>query len=169
MNHAEIISKLEANKNVFHSLFQSISKEEILWRPDNGKWCLLEIICHLYDEEREDFRARLKHMLENPEAPMAKIDPAGWVEERGYIRKDFQQMLSMFIEEREHSITWLKSLSSPSWKNIHIHPKFGTFTTEMFLSNWLAHDYLHFRQITFTRYKYLTDHFETRYDYAGNW
>ncbi len=169
MNHSEIISQLELNKGVFKSLFQGLSSEEVLWKPQPDKWCLLEIICHLYDEEREDFRARLKHTLEIPQQPMPKIDPQGWVTERKYLERNFEEMLSMFLDERNQSVKWLNSLSSPPWKNIHHHPRGGELSAEMFLSNWLAHDYLHFRQITFTKYRYLASHFNTRYDYAGNW
>ena len=169
MYPSEIISKLEFNKDVFKSLFHGLSKEELVWKPQPDKWCLLEILCHLYDEEREDFRARLKYTLEMPEQPMPKIDPQGWVAERKYMEKNFAEMLSDFIAERDQSVNWLKSLSTPQWKNIYRHPQAGELSAEMFLSNWLAHDYLHFRQITYTKYQYLISHFNTRYDYAGNW
>ena len=169
MNHSEIITALDQNKNIFKAMFEGVSTEEILFRPKPEKWCLLEIVCHLYDEEREDFRARLKHTLETPELPMPKIDPQGWVTERKYMERNFQKMVSDFLGEREQSVAWLKSLSSPSWKNIYHHPKAGELSAEMFLSNWLAHDYLHFRQITFNKYHYLSGNFSTRFDYAGNW
>lgn len=29
--------------------------------PAPEKWCLLEIVFHLYDEEREEFRARVNY------------------------------------------------------------------------------------------------------------
>jgi hypothetical protein len=169
MKHADIIYRLSQNQNIFASLFHGIPSEEITWKPKPDKWNLLEIVCHLYDEEREDFRSRIKHTFETPEKEFSKIDPQAWVTERKYMQRNFEDMVSKFIEERSHSIAWLNSLSKPAWKNMHIHPKFGEIAAEMFLSNWLAHDYLHFRQITFTRYQYLTNHFNTRFDYAGNW
>jgi len=169
MDHGAIVNKLEDNRDVFKSLFKGVIPEEYLWRPKPEKWCLLEIICHLYDEEREDFRARLKHTLEQPGVPMQKIDPQAWVTERKYMSRDFEEMVKMFLEERAESVKWLKSLLSPSWKNIYLHPAAGELSAEMFLSNWLAHDYLHFRQITFTKYHYLKANFSTRFDYAGEW
>ena len=35
----------------------------IQWKQSENKWSMLEIICHLYDEEREDFRSRLAKIL----------------------------------------------------------------------------------------------------------
>ena len=169
MDHSDIIYRLSQNQKTFAALFQGVPSEEIVWRPKPEKWNLLEIVCHLFDEEREDFRARLKHTFENPEKEFSKIDPQAWVMERKYMERNFEEMVSKFLEERSQSIEWMKSLSNPAWKNMHVHPKFGEMSAEMFLSNWLAHDYLHFRQITYTGYHYLTANFNTRFDYAGNW
>ena len=169
MNHSEIIEKLDGNLEVFRAMFGNHTQEEVVWKPAPDKWGLLEILCHLYDEEREDFKARLKLALETPEKPLVKIDPLSWVTERKYIEKDFSKMLQMFLDERKASVEWLRSLSSPKWKNIHHHPTVGPIPAELFLSNWLAHDYLHFRQITFVKYQYLRNHFSGKFDYAGNW
>ena len=79
MNHTKIIQELSRNRNVFESLLSGIEEEEYLWRPMHEKWCLLEIVCHLYDEEREDFRRRTRLVLENPTEPLPPIDPVGWV------------------------------------------------------------------------------------------
>lgn len=66
MNASYIISQLESNIGLFREIFTNVSEDLIQWRNEPGKWNLLEIVCHFYDEEREDFRARLKHVLENP-------------------------------------------------------------------------------------------------------
>jgi len=38
------------------ALIQDDSDEQASWRPDSDSWSVLEVINHLYDEEREDFR-----------------------------------------------------------------------------------------------------------------
>ncbi len=77
---------------------------------------LLEIVSHLLDEEREDFRTRTRHLLEKPGDPFAPIDPEGWVSARDYIHQEFEQTLQFFLEEREQSLQWLQSLADPDWK-----------------------------------------------------
>ena len=169
MNHAAIIKELSGNHEVFKSLLNGTSKEEYLWKPDISKWCLLEIVCHLYDEEQLDFRYRVKHVLETSEQAMPSINPQGWVKEKKYIEQNYHETLKKFLEERKQSIQWLQSLSSPKWKNIHQHPKLGEMSAEMILSNWLAHDYLHFRQIISIKYHYLQHQSGESLDYAGKW
>lgn len=165
----KITGELERNRGVFESLLQNKRKEEFLWRPGPGKWCLLEIVCHLYDEEREDFRARIKHIFENSGGPLPQIDPPGWVESRNYIQQDFDKMLAGFLAERELSINWLRSLNNPEWESYFEHEKFGRMTAKMFLTNWLAHDYLHVRQVTGLQFKYLEYLSGEDLKYAGDW
>ncbi len=170
MNHPHIIAQLDANRNTFAGLLSASDLSEITWRPAEKKWCLLEMACHLYDEEREDFRARLKHTLETPQGELPAIDPEGWVASRKYIEQDFNKKVSNFLSERERSVAWLHALKDPAWKSAHHHPKFGPLSAEMFLANWLAHDYLHIRQIIRLRYHYLQHAAkEVTLRYAGEW
>ncbi|MBI2966977.1 MAG: DinB family protein [Bacteroidetes bacterium] len=163
------ISNLSCNSDVFRTLFSDVSEQEYLWKPPPNKWCLLEIVCHLYDEEREDFRARVKHVLENPELPMASIDPVNWVTKRKYIERNYSEMIEKFLEERKQSVVWLKSLKEPKWENTYNHTQIGTMTAYSFLNNWLAHDYFHFRQIVRTKYRYLQQVTGDKLIYAGEW
>ncbi len=169
MNLRHIIHELNRNKIVFNSLFENLEKQLYLWKPAPDKWCLLEILCHLYDEEREDFHARVRHTLENPEKPMPPIDPVGWVTERKYIEQDYSLVLQNFLSERQYSVDWLSQLKDAQWDNSYAHPQLGVITAKKFLSNWLAHDYLHIRQIAKTKYLYLANLAEQDLSYAGKW
>jgi hypothetical protein len=168
MDHQYVIDQLQANAGTFRSLFSGIYREQITWKPEPAKWCLLEVACHLFDEEREDFRARVKHVLETPDQPMPPINPQDWVLERKYMEQDFENTADKFLEERAFSIKWLNGLKSPSWKQAYMHPKVGPISAEFLLANWLAHDYLHFRQITRLKYQYL-QHLAGDLKYAGEW
>ncbi len=165
----KIISSLEQNRGVFQKIFENTPEPEYRWREREGKWNLLEVVCHLYDEEKEDFRARIKSVLENPENHLVPIDPEGWVTERNYSAQSFEDMLEKFLKERDFSISWLKSLTGANWESTYSHPKLGSLSAKLFLSNWLAHDYLHIRQITRIRYHYLQYYSGQKLDYAGNW
>ena len=169
MNHDRIIENLSANRDVFSTLLMGRLEDEYLWKPNDTKWCLLEVVCHLYDEEREDFRARVKHTLETPEEPLPMFDPIAWVKDRNYIEQNYNQMVVKLLEERNNSINWLKSLKEPNWGNAYPHPKLGPLSAEHFLANWLAHDFLHFRQITGLQFQFLKAKSENDLSYAGIW
>jgi hypothetical protein len=84
---SDIIKQLENNQQVFESLLINKATEEYLWRSQPGKWNLLEVVCHLYDEEHEDFIARIKQIFEYPLKEMTPIDPEGWVLKRNYAQQ----------------------------------------------------------------------------------
>ena len=168
-HNANTIQELSKNRNVFETLLTGLSKEEYLWKQSSAKWCLLEIICHLFDEEREDFRARTKSVLETPSKTLTPFDPMEWVLQRNYIKMDYNTVLTGFLKERRHSVVWLQSLQSPKWENAFLHPKLGSMSANLFLSNWLAHDYLHIRQIIKLKFDYLKEISGEKLNYAGDW
>ena len=156
MNHIKIIENLRVNSEVFKHLFQTVSDEQARWKPGEDKWSMLEVINHLYDEEREDFRKRLELVLNNPEDPWPPIDPEGWVVQRNYNDRNLKQSLQNFFDEREKSLLWLDTLGRPDWQATHRHPQMGPMSAELILANWLAHDLFHIRQATDLHFAYLT-------------
>ncbi len=169
MEYRRIIGKLTSNAEVFSGLLKNKTESEYLWKPKENKWCLLEIVCHLYDEEREDFRMRVKTTLETPGELPPPIDPVKWVSERNYIDQEYDEMVSKFLDERKASIQYLESLKDPEWSNAYYHPELGPLTAEHFLTNWSAHDILHFRQIITLQFQYLKDSTPVDLAYAGKW
>jgi DinB superfamily len=169
LDHQKIILKLEKNSAIFRDLLEGLPRDEYLWKYDEAKWCLLEIVCHLYDEEREDFSTRLSYALESSFEPPPRIDPVIWVKERNYIKQDFSTMLNKFLDERKKSVGWLSTISTSLWNNSFNHAILGNVSAEFFLANWLAHDYLHIRQILRLKYWHLKISSDEDLKYAGEW
>ncbi len=163
-----VIEQLNKNKALLHNILKTDDDDAmIVWKQTPDKWCLLEIICHLYDEERDDFRFRTQWVLEKPNETPPPFNQVDWVTEHKYIEQNYNQILDKFIKEREYSIAWLKSLKHPTWENSFEHSKLGKLTAGFFLNNWLAHDYLHLRQITKLKFDYLKHKSGSNLNYAG--
>ena len=156
MNHQRIIEHLSANSDVFHALFKDVTDEQARWKPGPDKWSLLEVINHLYDEEREDFRQRLRLIIDDPDKPWPPIDPEGWVLQRCYNERNLAESLGNFFQEREKSLDWLDDLNPSDWGLTHRHPQMGPLSAETILANWLAHDLFHIRQVTQLHFVYLS-------------
>ncbi|MGB3077659.1 MAG: DinB family protein, partial [Saprospiraceae bacterium] len=117
MKPEEIIEHLKDNLFVFKALLNGKQPDEFNFRPDDSSWSLLEITCHLYDEEKEDFRTRVRNTLHTPHLAPPPINPSGWVKERNYAGQNFEEKLNAFLIERDASIEWLKSLHEAQWDN----------------------------------------------------
>lgn len=169
MDYTHIINELDRNRTVFETLLSGLEQEEYLWKPHPDNWSMLEVTCHLLDEEREDFRARLQHVFEQPDQAFPPIDPVGWVGSRQYAQQGFELTLTKWIMEREGSVSWLRSLKNPPWDNAYQHPHFGAMSGNFLLANWLQHDYLHIRQVIRLKYQYLAHTSGQDLHYAGSW
>ncbi len=156
MDHQQIIAHLQVNADVFKHLFRDLTDEQARWKPAADRWSLLEVVNHLCDEEREDFRTRIGLVLKDPDQPWPPIDPEGWVQERRYNEKNVGESLVLFFAERAKSLAWLQGLASPNWQATHQHPKMGPMSAELLLANWLAHDLFHIRQATDLHFALLT-------------
>ena len=169
MDVAFAIAQLEHNAERILRLVDGVSAEQSRFKPDTGSWSILEVMAHLYDEEREDFRARLDYMLDPNGKEWPSIDPMGWVTARGYNTWDIAETMKGFSAERTNSLTWLKSLDSPNWERAHEAP-WGIFKAGEMFAAWVAHDLLHMRQLVELQYAWTTRQLQpygTRY--AGEW
>ena len=166
MDPAQFIASLTSSGEAIACLYSGITAEQARVRPAPGKWSLIEILGHLCDEEREDFRTRLRLMIEEPGSEWPGIDPEGWVLERDYQARDLQASLADFRKERAASLAWLSGLTDVDWTTAHTHPSLGELRAGDMFAAWVAHDLLHTRQIVATRLAALeqdAEPFTTRY------
>jgi len=170
MNLDLITTRMSQNGDAVRGLVKGVSMEQALWQQAPDKWSMVEIVSHLADEEREDFRTRLDLLLHHPGQTWPGIDPQGWSQERGYRDRDLQESLEDFLSERQSSIAWLRTLQEPRWDNIYQHPLLGEIKAGSILTSWLTHDLLHIRQLTKLHFDYFSRQTKPYSgDYAGKW
>lgn len=169
MDFSRLKKLLAFNGGRIRALVEGTPVEQARWRPDAASWSILEVINHLYDEERSDFRVRLEIILHSPDQPFPPINPQGWVEERGYNARDLAASLEDFLAERRASLAWLGQLSEPDWEQTAQAP-FGPVSAGEMFAAWVAHDTLHMRQLVELHHAYvmrLVGKYSTAY--AGEW
>lgn len=161
---------LAENSERIEALLRPVDEDTARRRPDEESWSAIEVINHLYDEEREDFRVRLDILLHRPDEPWPPINPPGWVTERRYIERSLAPSLQGFLSERAGSLAWLDGLANVDLKCSGPTPWGGTIRAGDMLAAWVAHDLLHMRQIVEVFWS-LTEHAVQPYDnrYAGEW
>jgi hypothetical protein len=170
MNAPSLIESLKESADAIAVLVASLPDDLARWRPPTGGWSVLEVICHLRDEEAEDFRRRLDLTLHRPEEDWPPIDPERWAKERRYGERSLAPEMEAFLEERRRSLAWLRGLASPDWSRVHSHPRFGSMAAGDLLAAWVAHDLLHLRQLSRLLYERLREVVHPfKVDYAGSW
>jgi hypothetical protein len=170
MDPVDVARRLAADAEVFRHLLSGVTEEQVRWKPAPERWSLLEVINHLADEERDDFRTRLDLTLHQRGRAWPSIDPPRWAEERGYNRRDPASSLRDFLSERARSVAWLEGLGEIDESASYEHPSLGLITAGDLLSAWVAHDFIHIRQMTGLHRDFLAERAAPhRLEYAGDW
>lgn len=166
----DAFARLSANADAIAALARGISDAQARWKPASEEWSILEVINHLYDEEREDFRTCLDLTLRKPEEAWPPINAVGWVTERGYNERELGPSLDALLRERRASLEWLAGIQNPDWNSIHRHPRIGDMAGGDVLAAWVAHDHLHIRQLNQLHWQYLSRSVApVSLEYAGGW
>ena len=170
-----LYQELASGAAMIQALLMGVTAEQARSRPAPEAWSMLEVLCHLADEEREDFRAHADYILHHADQPWPEIDPQGWVKARRYNERELDAALEDFLAERLRSLAWLKALPAVDW-NTMITVTFGPSNESFSLSagdmlaSWVAHDNLHMRQLVELRRERLVRLAEPcRVEYAGRW
>ena len=161
--------ELENSTEMIRALLLGITQDEAKIKPYPESWSILEVVCHLCDEEREDFREHLDFILHRQNEEWHSIDPEGWVLERKYNEQNLIEMQKKFFAERQTSLEWLQSLSEADWETTYTS-QFGSMRAGDMLASWIAHDNLHIRQLVELR-RLKIENLTMRYniEYAGDW
>ena len=169
MEFMTLYRELVQSTEMIRAMLQGIDQEQSQVKPDAKSWSILEVVCHLYDTEREDFREHLDFILHRQDEEYHSIDPQGWVTERNYNQRDFAESQEKFFAERQSSLEWLKTISESNW-DVTYSSEYGSLTAGEMFSCWVAHDNLHLRQLVELR-RARIEVIAKPYpiEYAGDW
>ena len=169
MDFKVLYQELTNSTEMIRSLLAGITQEEAKVKPNAESWSILEVICHLYDEEREDFREHVDFILHRQHEEWHQIDPQSWVTERKYNEQVFAEMQDKFFAERKQSLDWLMEFSNSDWETTYTS-QYGTTSAGEMLACWVAHDNLHIRQLVELR-RLRIENITQPYniEYAGDW
>jgi DinB family protein len=136
-------------------------------RPAPAEWAPVEIVCHLRDEEAEDFGARVRVIAEGGDR-FSPIDPARWAVERRYLEDDGPRALAAFRERRAASLAFLAGLAPERLARALERPSGGSLSGLDVIAAWVAHDRLHLAQLAATLARGWADRWRPlRAEYAG--
>jgi len=169
MKFTDLYQELVNSTEIIRALVVNMTQEEAQVKPTPEAWSILEVVCHLYDEECEDFREHLDFILHRQNEEWHEIDPQSWVVSRKYNEQNFIEMQIKFFEERRKSLDWLIDLSNADW-DITYTSKYGSVPAGEMFAAWVAHDNLHIRQLVELK-RFHIEKMTQPYtiEYAGDW
>ena len=146
MKFTELYQEMVSGTEILQALLANVSQAEARIKPADADWSILEVACHLYDEEREDFREHLDFILNRQNEEWHVIDPQEWVISRKYNEQNFIEVQKKFFEERVKSLDWLIDQADKDWDTTYTS-EYGSVSAGEMFACWVAHDNLHIRQL----------------------
>jgi hypothetical protein len=146
---AETRAELGRLPAILDALLAGLDVEGARVRPAPGEWSPVEIICHLRDEEVEDFGARLRVIVSGA-GDFTRIDPELWAEERRYREASLPAELGALRVRRQATLDLLASLSPDTLSGSRTHRRLGRLSGLDLLAAWVAHDRIHLAQLAAT-------------------
>jgi len=143
--------------------------DDALWRtsPAPGEWSPVEIVCHLRDEETEDFGARVRVVVEGGGA-FVRIDPAHWAVERGYQKDDPRAAVTALKQRRRDNLAFLVLADPAKLAHVVDQPTLGKMSGLDLVAAWVTHDRLHLAQLASSLARAGADRWAPlRSEYAG--
>jgi hypothetical protein len=169
MEFNTLYEELQNSTEMIRALLVGITQVEAQSKPNPESWSMLEVVCHLYDLEREDFREHLDFILHRQNEEYHAIDPQDWIKARKYNEQSFEEMQEKFFSERRKSLEWLQGISNSDWDTTYTS-EYGSVSAGEMFSCWVAHDNLHLRQfieLRRARIENITKPYPI--EYAGDW
>ena len=125
--------------------------DDALWRarPAPKEWSALEVVCHLRDEESEDFGARVRVVVAGGTS-FVGIDPERWAVERHYGEDEPRAALARLKERRAANLDFLATVDPKRLEHGVDSPRAGRLSGLDLLAAWVTHDRLHVAQIVAT-------------------
>jgi hypothetical protein len=169
MKKDSCIKELADNARRIRVLVENVSVKQARWKPDPDSWSILEVVNHLLDEEKLDFRVRLDITLRQSGEIWPAINPPLWVAERRYNEQNPGESLAGFLTAREDSLVWLRTLEPPDWEASY-ETSWGSMRAGDLMASWVGHDLLHMRQLVELHWAYIMNAVRPYSAlYAGDW
>ncbi len=170
MNWDYCLAQLTSNAKAIEQMVAGLDSESAHWKPSDKDWSVVEVMCHLADEEREDFRARFQFLLSGASGDPPPNDSEKKVIEGRFNERGLASSLADYLTERQQSLNWLRGLTNIPFDQKTTWSWGRTISVGDMLVSWVAHDVLHMRQLTERKWGYQMRQFAPyNPDYAGDW
>ena len=113
----EPIAALEETQQEFLTLFERVDDEKGLYRYEEGKWSIKEVISHVIDAERV-FAYRAMSFARNDQNNLAGFDDHLYAKNSGANNRSMEELLAEFDIVRKASIALFKSFDDDMWTRI---------------------------------------------------
>ena len=144
---AELVPALAATPSRIAEVARGLDSTALRSRPQEGEWCLTEVMAHLLDLERAVFLPRLRRIAAEERPAFETFDPDAWARERDHRARDFAADLAAFTRARAETTAFLERLPRGAADRLGLSGHFGPVTLAQYATHAADHDLEHLGQM----------------------
>ena len=142
-----LIDALRAAPTVFDALLHGCTQEQAqAARGGDEGWTVVEIICHLRDNEERALE-RMRLMRDETDPFIATYNQEQWAKERNYAADNLHEALEAFVQLRACHVAQLMALTPAHWERTGQHEERGHITIGIQTLRLVCHDAIHAAQL----------------------
>jgi hypothetical protein len=141
-----ILQRLAAAPKLLADAVKGVGAEAARRRAADGKWSILENVCHLRDIEFV-YAARFARMPWQDKPAFWMLDNDKAARELRYAQQDLGRALKEFAARRADTLQLLRALPHAAWQRTGLHPIRGEMTIEALADFVSLHDGRHIDRI----------------------
>ena len=116
------------------------AKPDLRTRASDGRFAMVEHLCHLGDVEREAYGARIQRLLSEERPEWDDFDGDAVARERNYLEQDADAALQRFVDARAANVARLRAVQDEQWQRSGVHRGVGEVTLSRLTEMMLQHD-----------------------------
>lgn len=142
----ELLSSYLAQIDDLKAAVRGLTREQLVARPVEGRWSVLEVVCHLADSEGL-FAERMKRILAEDRPALAYANPTLFSAALAYHARDAETEVACVELTRKQMASILRTVDPAAMSRVGIHSKEGPVTLEQVLAKCVGHLAHHLRFI----------------------
>lgn len=145
-SYQELVRAIEETPDAIRQLVNVVAPDKLNRKPD-GRWSIVEHVCHLRDLEQEGYTVRIERTLTRDHPFLPDVDGDKLAAERDYNNQPFDQALQSFIAARKDNVQNLSDLSDEQMNRGARLENVGDITLARLIQLMYEHDSDHLKQL----------------------
>lgn len=146
MTAHELISAYATGPSRLRDTLTHLTAEQLRARPVEGRWSILEVVCHLSDCE-QFFADRMKRTIATDRPLLLGAEGGRYPGPLHYHERDIEEEVQLITLTRRQMSRILGLLDSGAWTRTAVHSETGLLTLRQLVLHAIRHQEHHLRFI----------------------
>jgi hypothetical protein len=146
LGHLDLVEPLRVLPRDVAAEIRGLFEQQLTWKPDDGGWCIREIVGHLADAAQV-YHKRLYMMSTQTDPMLEPYDQDAFARDHGYLERPIDEMMEQMRTWRDKTVQLLTTLVNWNWARTGRHLETGRVSIRQIVEHMVEHEADHLHEI----------------------